>query len=75
MDNIQLLANVLSSNIDAFPTTCLGLPLSAKFKEKTIRDFIIGKSLTYPTICRRIRCEGLCDYLRRLFLVSGFGDL
>ena len=43
MDNIQLLASVLGCNIDAFPTTYLGLPLDAKFKEKAIWDPIIEK--------------------------------
>jgi len=36
MDNIQMLACVLGCKVDAFPTTYLGLPLSAKFKEKAL---------------------------------------
>ena len=36
MDNIQLLAGVLGCNDDALPTSYLGLPLGAKFKEKAI---------------------------------------
>ena len=43
MDNIQLLAGVLGCKVDAFPTTYLGLPLGAKFKEKAIWDPIIEK--------------------------------
>jgi len=36
VDNIQLLAGFLGCNVDAFPTSYLGLPLGAKFKEKAI---------------------------------------
>ena len=43
MDNIQMLASVLGCKVDAFPTTYIGLPLSAKFKEKAIWDPIIEK--------------------------------
>jgi len=38
-----MLAGVLGCKVDAFPTTYLGLPLSAKFKEKAIWDPIIEK--------------------------------
>jgi len=43
VDNIQLLAGVLGCNVDAFPTTYLGRPLGAKFKEKAIRDLIVKR--------------------------------
>ena len=43
VNNIQLLAGVLGCNIDSFPSTYLGLPLGAKFKEKAIWDPIIGR--------------------------------
>ena len=35
-DNLQILAGVLGCNTDFFTITYLGLPLSAKFKEKAI---------------------------------------
>ena len=43
LDNIQLLAGVLGCSIDSFPSTYLGLPLGARFKEKAIWDPIIGR--------------------------------
>jgi len=43
MDNIQLLADVLGCNVDAFLTTYLGLPLDSKFKEKAIWVLNSGK--------------------------------
>ena len=43
VDNIQLLAGVLGCSIDSFPSTYLGLPLGARFKEKAIWDPIIGR--------------------------------
>jgi len=43
LDNIHLFAGVLRCNIDAFTITYLGLPLGAKFKEKTLWDPVIGK--------------------------------
>jgi len=36
VNNIHLLGGVLGCNIDTFPTSYLGLPLGAKFKEKAI---------------------------------------
>ena len=43
VNNIYLLAGVLGCNIDTFPTSYLGLPLNAKFKEKDIWDLVILK--------------------------------
>jgi len=42
-ENIQLLAGVLGCSIDYFPSTYLGLPLGARFKEQAIWDPIIGR--------------------------------
>ena len=36
VDNIQLLAGVLGCTVDSFPTYYLGLPLGAKYKNKSI---------------------------------------
>ena len=36
VDNILLLAGILSCSIDFFPSSYLGLPLGAKFKDKSI---------------------------------------
>ena len=35
LDNLQLLAGVLGCKIESLPITYLGLPLGAKFKEKS----------------------------------------
>ena len=43
MDTIQMLAGVLGYKVDVFPTTYLGLPLGAKFREKAIWHPIIEK--------------------------------
>lgn len=43
VDNIHLLAGGLGGTIDSFPTTYLGLPLGAKFKEKSIWEPIIDR--------------------------------
>ena len=36
VDNIQLLAGILGCSIGSFPSSYLGLPLGAKFKDKSI---------------------------------------
>ena len=36
VDNIQFLAGVLGCTVDSFPAYYLGLPLGAKFKDKSI---------------------------------------
>ena len=41
VDNIQLLAGILGYSIDSFPTSYLGLPLSAKFKDKSIWEPVV----------------------------------
>ena len=42
-DNVQILTGVLGCKIESLPTTYLGLPLGAKFKENAIWDSVIGK--------------------------------
>ena len=41
--NIQLLRGVLRCNIDSFPSTYLGHPLGARFKDKTIWNPIVER--------------------------------
>jgi len=43
VNNILLLAGLLGCKIDSFPSSYLGLPLGAKFKEKAIWDPIISR--------------------------------
>ena len=43
VDNIQLLAEILGCTIDSFPTSYLGLPLSAKFKDKPIWEPVVER--------------------------------
>ena len=43
VQNIELLLNVLSSKQDTLPMKYLGLPLGAKFKDKTIWNLILEK--------------------------------
>jgi len=48
MNNIHLLARMLGCNIETFPTSYLGLPLGAKFKEKASWDPVILKFEKQP---------------------------
>ena len=43
VNNIFLLTGLLGCKIDSFPTSYLGLPLGAKFKEKDIWDSIFSR--------------------------------
>ena len=43
VDNIQLLAGVLGCTVDSFPTYYLGLPLGAKFKDKSIWEPVVER--------------------------------
>ena len=43
VDNIHLLAGVLGCRVDSFPTYYLGLPLGAKFKDKSIWEPVVER--------------------------------
>jgi len=43
VDNNQLLAGVLGSTMDSFPTYYLGLSMGAKFKDKSIWEPVVER--------------------------------
>ena len=43
VDNIRLLAGILSCSIDSFPSSYLGLPLGAKFKDRSIWEPVVER--------------------------------
>ena len=43
VDNLQLLAGVLGCSIDSLPSSYLGLPLGAKFKDKSIWEPVVDR--------------------------------